>query len=87
MSWWPFKKHACATQGHRMRLETRMGFIVQHGGLHYRCVADDVEQRRGVCRHCDLATPWETTYSSCLQGLTMDNDRWRKLREEGFIRS
>lgn len=82
---WPFKKRDCATQGHRMRKETRTGYSM--GDYHSNCVADNVEQEREICRDCDATWGWRTTYSSCLQGLSIDTRRYRELEKTGFIQT
>ena len=97
---WPFKKHDCR-QGHRMRLERRSGIsksgaLPIHGALggagrggdgrdHFRCVADDVRQERQVCRDCGATWGWKTTYSNCLQSISMSSASHHTLNTTGFI--
>lgn len=88
-----FHKHDCAVEGHRWHTEHRRGYLRDRdltghdrdGRYHYRCVADDVEQERHICRDCGETDGWITTWSQCINSLTIPTDMHRELTKAGFV--
>jgi hypothetical protein len=75
----------CDRVGHaKERRQTRTGYRYPSTG--FRGVADDVAERRTVCSRCSAElTPWETIDRETINSLTMDSDRWAKLKRDGFL--
>lgn len=75
----------CKRLGHNNQAMTRKT-IRWPSESPYRGVADDCREKKIECRRCgEILVNWEVTDRTTIDSLSMDSDRWDKLKECGVI--
>lgn len=79
-------RRRCSKSGHHWRIQIRHVFELPNA-RHFRCVADELTEERMVCTRwrCSAVTAWETVWSQCLQGLSLDAVAWDHLQRHGRL--